>query len=77
MVQEDSYKTQVVNNPDEQNRRLALEELIKEAINKERRRELDLYRSYATDPDFQRALNANIIQLLTTLTASELEALVA
>ncbi|WP_008313121.1 type I restriction endonuclease subunit R [Leptolyngbya sp. PCC 6406] len=64
VVQSDSYQAQVVNNPDEQNRRLALEQLIKQAINQERRRELDLYRSYATDPDFQRALNASIMNLL-------------
>ena len=73
VVQDDSYQTQVVNNPDEQNRRLALEQLIKEAINKERRRELDLYRNYATDPDFQRALNASIAQLLTQLDPQQLD----
>ncbi|MEM9006860.1 MAG: DEAD/DEAH box helicase family protein [Cyanobacteria bacterium P01_F01_bin.86] len=64
VVQNDSYQTQVVDNPDEQNRRLALEQLIKQAINQERRRELDLYRRYATDADFKRALDASIMQLL-------------
>jgi type I restriction enzyme R subunit len=77
IVNDDSYKTQVVNNPDEQNRRIALEELIKNAINKERRRELNLYKIYATDPDFQRALNAGIIQLLATVSASDIENLIA
>ncbi len=77
VVQDDSYQTQVVNNPDEQNRRLALEQLIKEAINKERRRELDLYKNYATDPDFQRALNASIAQLLTQMSADDIEDLLA
>jgi len=58
------YQNQVVNNPDEQNRRLALEELIKQAINRERRRELDLYKRYASDPEFKRAFDASIMQLL-------------
>ena len=77
VVQNDSYQAQVVNNPDEQNRRLALEQLIKQAINQERRRELDLYRNYATDPDFQRALNASIAQLLTQMNASDIENLLS
>jgi len=47
-----------------QNRRLALEELIKQAINRERRRELDLYKRYASDPEFKRAFDASIMQLL-------------
>jgi type I restriction enzyme, R subunit len=58
------YQNQVVNNPDEQNRRLALEELIKQAINRERKRELDLYKRYASDPEFKRAFDASIMQLL-------------
>ena len=59
-----NYKSQVVDNPDEQNRRLAVEDLIQEAISKERRRELDLYRHYAQDPEFKQAFNASIVRLL-------------
>ncbi|MCB1100653.1 MAG: type I restriction endonuclease subunit R, partial [Verrucomicrobiae bacterium] len=59
------YEAQVVNNPDEQNRRLALESLISEAINKERRRELELYKLYAGDEDFKKALNESLIRILT------------
>jgi len=73
VVQSDNYQTQVVDNPDEQNRRLALEDLINKAINKERRRELDLYKSYASDPDFKRALDASIVQLLTRMSEDELQ----
>ena len=58
------YEAQVVNNPDEQNRRLALESLISEAINKERRRELELYKLYAGDDDFKKALNESLIRIL-------------
>ncbi len=45
------YRAQVENNPDNQNRQLALERLIQQAISVERRRELDLYKRYASDPD--------------------------
>lgn len=58
------YQTQVVDNPDKQNSRLALEKLIEGAISKERRRELDLYKNYAQDPEFKRAFDASIARLL-------------
>lgn len=57
-------KTQVVNNPDPQNSHLAIAQLIKQAINQERRNELTLYRNYASDDDFQRAIENTIIQIL-------------
>jgi len=44
------FVTQVQNNPDEQNSRLALEKIIEHAIRTERKRELDLYKNYASDP---------------------------
>ena len=53
-----------MNNPDTQNRRLAISKLIKQAINQERRNELTLYRNYASDTDFQRALETSIIRIL-------------
>ncbi len=43
VVQNPNFQSQVVNNQDDQNRRIALEQLIRQAINQERRRELDLY----------------------------------
>lgn len=46
------YKAQVEDNPDSQNRELALERLIHQATSIERRRELDLYKRYASNPDF-------------------------
>ena len=58
------YETQVLNNPDEQNRRIALESLISNAINHERRRELELYKLYAGDLDFKKALNDSIARIL-------------
>lgn len=59
-----SYLTQVVNNQDEQNQRLALEKLISQAISQERKRELDLYKRYASDPDFKRAFDASVMRIL-------------
>ena len=59
-----SYQTEVLNNPDPQNSRLAIAQLIKQAINEERRRELSLYKNYSQDRDFQTALEASIIRIL-------------
>ncbi len=58
------YKAQVEDNPDTQNRQLALEKLIQSAISLERKRELDLYKRYASDSDFKRAFDATIAQVL-------------
>ncbi len=60
------YKVQVEDNPDSQNRQLALERLIQQAISVERRRELDLYKRYASDPDFKRAFDASVSRLLAS-----------
>ncbi|WP_305802283.1 hypothetical protein, partial [Thiolapillus sp.] len=65
VMDDPSYETQVVNNPDKQNSQLALEKLIQNAVSKERRRELDLYKSYAQDPEFKRAFDASIVRLLS------------
>jgi type I site-specific restriction-modification system R (restriction) subunit len=60
-----NFQSQFVSNQDEQNRRIALEQLIQSAINQERRRELDLYKRYASDPEFKRAFDASIMNLLS------------
>jgi type I restriction enzyme R subunit len=65
VVNHADYKAQVEDNPDAQNRQLALEKLIQHAVSIERRRELDLYKRYAGDPDFKRAFDASISRLLT------------
>lgn len=59
-----AYQAQVVDNPDEQNRRIALESLISQAVNKERKKDLDLYKIYAGDPDFKKAFEESIIRIL-------------
>ena len=58
------FQAQVVDNPDEQNRRIALQKLIREAVSKERRRELELYKFYANDPDFKAAFDASVMRYL-------------
>lgn len=60
------YKAQVEDNRDSQNRQLALERLIQQAISVERRRELDLYKRYASDPDFKRAFDASVSRILSS-----------
>lgn len=61
-----NYKTQVVDNQDEQNSRIALEKLISQAVSKERKKELDLYKRYAQDPEFKRAFDSSIMRLLSS-----------
>ncbi|MBE9223592.1 type I restriction endonuclease subunit R [Cyanobacterium stanieri LEGE 03274] len=58
------YQTQVVDNPDAQNSRLAIAHLIKQAVNQERRKELSLYKNYSQDPDFQKAFENSIMRIL-------------
>ncbi|WP_447981043.1 type I restriction endonuclease subunit R [Achromobacter kerstersii] len=66
VMRHSDYKAQVEDNPDSQNRKLALERLIQQAISAERRRELDLYKRYASDPDFKRAFDASVSRLLAS-----------
>ncbi len=61
------YQVQVVDNQDEQNRNIALQQIIRQAVNVERRRELDLYRRYASDPEFKRGFENAIANLLMNM----------
>lgn len=54
-----------MDNLDAQNSRLALERIIQGAVNKERRRDLDLYKKFAQDDDFKRDFESMIISLLS------------
>lgn len=60
----DDYEETFLKNPDQQNRRIALESLIKDAVNKERRRELELYKLYAGDSDFKKSLHETLARIL-------------
>ena len=59
-----NYKESVLNNPDEQNRNIALAHIISQAVNNERKRELDLYKKYASDDDFKKSFDASIMRML-------------
>jgi type I restriction enzyme R subunit len=59
-----AYQAQVVDNPDEQNRDIALRSLITAAVNKERKKDLDLYKTYAGDSDFRKSFEEAIIRIL-------------
>ena len=58
------YEIWVKNNQDKQNRKIAFKKLVKEAISSSRKRELDLYKRYTSDPDFKQAFEAHIWRLL-------------
>jgi type I restriction enzyme, R subunit len=64
IIKHPAYVDQILNNSDEQNRRLAMEKMISQAVGQERKRELDLYKRYASDPDFKRAFDATIMRIL-------------
>ncbi len=71
------YKEQVENNPDEQNRLIAFKELIKQAMIQRRKQDLELYRLYASDADFERTFNAGILNLFSSLTPDQLDDLLS
>ena len=71
VVDNPDYAAQVVNNQDGQNRQIALEKMIQQAIGVERKRELDLYKRYANDPEFKRAFNASIGRLVQSAALSQ------
>ena len=51
-------------NPDRQNRRLASEALFSRAMRREREREIDLYKKYASDADFKKGLHDALIRIM-------------
>ncbi|MGB3182224.1 MAG: type I restriction endonuclease [Cyclobacteriaceae bacterium] len=55
VMQNPDFLSHYQNNPDKQNRELALKEMIKKAINKHRRDETQLYKLFFQDPGFQQA----------------------
>ncbi|MEB3231494.1 MAG: DEAD/DEAH box helicase family protein [Leptolyngbyaceae bacterium] len=71
------FKEQFQDNPDEQNRTIAIKEFIKEALIKRRKQDLELYRMYASDADFERTFDASIINLLSRLTPNQLDDLLS
>jgi len=60
-----SFSTEDQGTLDEQNSRIALEKMISQAVSQERKRELDLYKRYAQDPEFKRTFDSCIMRLLS------------
>ena len=58
------FLSQFVNNPDAQNKDLALIRLIDEAIRKQRRAELEMYKKYSQDDGFRQGVQDVIRQIL-------------
>lgn len=58
------YQSQYLDNPDSQNRELALDKMINEMIRKQRQQELSLYKKYQQDEAFQQAFRAMIRRML-------------
>lgn len=77
ITQNPNYQSQVVNNKDEQNRHLAFEQLMKQAMNQGRKQDLELYKRYASDPDFKRAFDASIMMLLSKVSQQDLQSIEA
>ena len=63
--QQPNYQTHVVNNADVQNRDLALQKMINDAVNQQRKSELELYKLYSQDPAFKQAMQDTIRRMLS------------
>ena len=59
------YQKQVVDNPDAQNRDLALLRMIDEAIRKQRKNELEMYKMYSQDDAFRQAMQDTLRRILS------------
>ncbi len=64
VMSDPAFTEKVVNNPDTQNRRIASDVLIEKAIRSERRRELDLYKKYASDDDFKKGIHGAVLRMM-------------
>lgn len=65
-VQQDpNFQLQYVTNPDTQNRDLALTKMISDAINKQRKTELELYKMYSQDEGFKQVMQDTIRRMLS------------
>ncbi len=63
--QQPNYQTHVVDNADVQNRELALQKMINDAVNQQRKSELELYKLYSQDPAFKQAMQDTIRRMLS------------
>ena len=60
-----NFQKQVLNNPDQHNSELALLRMIDEAIRKQRKNELEMYKLYSQDDAFRQAMQDTIRRILS------------
>ncbi len=58
------YKPKFLNNPDRENRQLAMRKILDEVMLKQRKNEMELYRKYARDDAFKTGLFETLLRLL-------------
>jgi len=63
-MKDQAFHDKVISNPDEQNRRIASASLFEKAMRKERKREIDLYKRYASDDDFKSGLHEILMLMM-------------
>jgi type I restriction enzyme, R subunit len=71
VMNDPSFAEKVKNNPDIQNRRIASDQLIKDAIRHERHRELDLYKKYASDDDFKKGIHEAVLRMMEQVLSND------
>lgn len=59
------FEEKFLDNPDQQNRDLALQKMINEAISKQRKNELEMYKKYSQDEGFKQALQHAIKRIVS------------
>ena len=64
VMDDPDFDDKVLNNSDTQNRKIASDGLIEKAVRNERRRELDLYKKYASDDDFKSGIHAAVLRIM-------------
>ena len=65
-----TFQDKVVSNPDQQNRRIASVALFEKAMRHERRKEIDLYKKYASDDDFKSGLHEALMRMMEQMLKS-------
>ncbi|OGG94802.1 MAG: DEAD/DEAH box helicase [Candidatus Lambdaproteobacteria bacterium RIFOXYD2_FULL_50_16] len=60
-----AYSEQVADNPDQQNRQIALDKMIQKAMSQISREEQSIFRLFASDDEFKRTLNNSLKRILT------------
>ena len=59
-----NFKSHFIDNPDIQNRELALMKMISDAISQQRKTELEMYKRYSQDESFRKAIQDSIRRLV-------------